>query len=150
MIKSLNKKIIFLALSLFFYVPNINAQFTLENAFPNLTFTGPLFLTHSDDNTNRIFVVEQAGIIKVFSNSSTITSAKVFLNITDRVSTGGEKGLLGLAFHPDYETNGYFYVNYTNSSSTVIARFQVTSNPDSANKNSAYQLLYIYSANVKS
>ena len=120
---------------------NNNAQYTLQNAFPNLTFTGPLFLTHSDDNTNRIFVVEQTGRIKVFSNSSSAVLAKVYLNITDRVSSGGEKGLLGLAFHPDYETNGYFYVYYTNATSSVISRFQVTSNPDSANKNSEFQLL---------
>jgi glucose/arabinose dehydrogenase len=119
----------------------IYAQFTLQNAFPNLSFSDPVFLTHADDNTNRIFVVEQAGKIKVFPNSQSANSSKEFLNITDRVSSGGEKGLLGLAFHPDYENNGYFYVNYTNSSSTVISRFQVTSNPDSANKNSEYQLL---------
>ncbi len=120
---------------------NLNAQFTQQNAFPNLTFSSPLFLTHADDNTDRIFVVERAGRIKVFPNSSSALLAKEFLNITDRVSSGGEKGLLGLAFHPDYETNGYFYVNYTNASSTVIARFQVTSNPDSADKNSEFQIL---------
>ena len=120
---------------------SINAQFTLQNAFPNLTFNGAVFLTHADDNTDRIFIVEQAGRIKVFPNSSNALSAKEYLNITDRVSSGGEKGLLGLAFHPDYETNGYIYVNYTNATSTVISRFQVTSNPDSADKNSEFQLL---------
>jgi len=120
---------------------SINAQFTLQNAFPNLTFNGAVFLTHAGDNTDRIFIVEQAGRIKVFPNSSNALSAKEYLNITDRVSSGGEKGLLGLAFHPDYETNGYIYVNYTNATSTVISRFQVTSNPDSADKNSEFQLL---------
>ena len=120
---------------------SINAQFSLQNAFPNLTFNGAVFLTHADDNTDRIFIVEQAGRIKVFPNSSNASSAKEYLNITDRVSSGGEKGLLGLAFHPDYETNGYIYVNYTNATSTVISRFQVTSNPDSADKNSEFQLL---------
>ncbi|MDH3267915.1 MAG: PQQ-dependent sugar dehydrogenase [Ignavibacteria bacterium] len=120
---------------------SLNAQFTLQNAFPNLTFSSPVFLTHAGDGTDRIFVVEQAGRIKVFPNSSNALLAKEFLNITDRVSSGGEKGLLGLAFHPDYETNGYFYVNYTNATSTVISRFQVTSNPDSADKNSEFQLL---------
>ena len=122
---------------------SINAQFTLQNAFPNLTFNGAVFLTHADDNTDRIFIVEQAGRIKVFPNSSNASSAKEYLNITDRVSSGGEKGLLGLAFHPNYETNGYIYVNYTaaNPERTVISRFQVTSNPDSADKNSEFQLL---------
>ncbi|MDH3269397.1 MAG: PQQ-dependent sugar dehydrogenase [Ignavibacteria bacterium] len=117
------------------------SQFEIQNAFPNLTFNNPLFLTNSNDGTNKIFVVEQSGRIKVFPNNSNALSAKEFLNITDRVSTGGEKGLLGLAFHPDYETNGFFYVNYTNLDSTVISRFQVTSNPDSADKNSEMKLL---------
>ena len=122
---------------------SINAQFTLQNAFPNLTFNSAVFLTHADDNTDRIFIVEQAGRIKVFPNSSNASSAKEYLNITDRVASGGEMGLLGLAFHPDYENNGYFYVNYTANSPrrTIISRFQVTSNPDSADKNSESQLL---------
>lgn len=119
----------------------LKAQYSLQNAFPNLTFSSPVFLTHAGDNSDRVFVIEQAGRIKVFPNSENASMAKEFLNITDRVSSGGEKGLLGLAFHPDYENNGYFYVNYTNATSTVIARFQVTSNPDSADKNSEFQLL---------
>jgi glucose/arabinose dehydrogenase len=123
---------------------NISAQFTLENAFPNLSFNDPLDLQNSGDGTNRIFVVERAGIIKVFPNSSSVTSLKTYLNITDRVSSGGEMGLLGLAFHPDYENNGYFYVNYTvsNPRKTRISRFQVSSeNPDSADKNTELILL---------
>lgn len=123
---------------------NINAQFTQQNAFPNLSFNSPIFLTDAGDSTNRIFIVEQSGRIKVFPNSSTSSSAKVFLNITDRVTSGGEMGLLGLAFHPDYKNNGYFYVNYTTDDPnlrTVISRFQVTSNPDSADKNSEFEIL---------
>ena len=124
---------------------SINAQYTLQNAFPNLSFNGAVFLTHADDSTDRIFVVEQAGRIKVFPNNSNVLSAKVFLDISDRVLSGGERGLLGLAFHPDYKNNGYFYVNYTYSTngndSTRISRFQVTSNPDSAAKNSEVQIL---------
>jgi glucose/arabinose dehydrogenase len=136
----LNKNLIFVLL---IWTNFIFAQYQLQVAYPNLTFTNPLFLTHSGDGTNRIFVVEQEGIIKVFQNTSGVTITKQYLNITDRVSSGGEKGLLGLAFHPDYETNGYFYVNYTasNPERTVISRFQVTSNPDSANKNSEFQIL---------
>jgi len=122
---------------------SINAQFTLQNAFPNLSFSSAVFLTHADDSTDRIFIVEQAGRIKVFPNDQTASSVKEYLNITDRVSSGGEMGLLGLAFHPDYENNGYFYVNYTanNPRRTIISRFQVTSNPDSADKNSEFQIL---------
>jgi glucose/arabinose dehydrogenase len=119
------------------------AQLTLQNAFSNLSFKNPVFLTHSGDNTNRIFVIEQAGSIKVFPNSQPTSNAKTFLDITDRVSSGGEMGMLGLAFHPDYQSNGYFYVNYTadNPLRTIISRFQVTSNPDSADKNSEFQIL---------
>ena len=123
---------------------NVSAQITLENAFPNLSFNDPLDLQNSGDGTNRIFVVERAGRIKVFPNSSSVTSLKTYLDITDRVASGGEMGLLGLAFHPDYENNGYFYVNYTVSSprKTRISRFQVSAaNPDSADKNSEVILL---------
>lgn len=118
-------------------------QIELQNAFPNLTFSGPVFVTNSDDGSNRIFVVEQAGRIKVFPNIQSASTATEFLDISDRVASGGEMGLLGLAFHPDYENNGYFYVNYTASSPrrTIISRFQVTSNPDSADKSSEFQII---------
>lgn len=121
----------------------LQAQYNFEVAFPNLTFSNPLYLDHAGDGSDRIFVVEQAGRIKVFPNNSSVTTTKTFLDITDRVTSGGETGLLGLAFHPNYETNGYFYVNYTAPSPlrTVISRFQVTSNPDSADKNSEQILL---------
>jgi glucose/arabinose dehydrogenase len=135
------KNLLYAAILFCISIGSLNAQYTLQNAFPNLTFSNPIFLTHAGDGTDRIFVVEQAGRIKVFPNSPNASVAKEFLNITDRVSSGGEKGLLGLAFHPDFETNGYFYVNYTNATSTVISRFQVTSNPDSADKNSEFQIL---------
>lgn len=127
-----------------FIASNVEAQFTLENAFPNLSFSSPIDLQNSGDGTNRIFVVERAGRIKVFPNSSSATSLKTYLDITDRVSAGGEMGLLGLAFHPDYKNNGFFYVNYTvsNPSKTRISRFHVSSeNPDSADKNSELILL---------
>jgi glucose/arabinose dehydrogenase len=142
----LNKKLQFIVcLSLmWFFLTNFSlSQYQLVNAFQNLTFTNPLFLTNSGDGTNRIFVVEQNGIIKVFPNNPSSSVAKIFLDITDSVSSGGEMGLLGLAFHPDYENNGYFYVNYTadNPIRTIISRFQVTNNPDSANRDSESKLL---------
>jgi glucose/arabinose dehydrogenase len=141
MIKNLLFALILICISF----TNLNAQYTPQNAFPNLSFTSPVFLTHSGDSTDRIFVVEQAGKIKVFQNSQSVSSAKEFLDITDIVYSGGELGLLGLTFHPDYQNNGYFYVNYTYDSGsdfyTRIARYQVTSNPDSADKNSELQIL---------
>ena len=120
------------------------AQYDFEVAFPNLNFINALDLQNSGDGTNRLFAVEQAGRIKVFENQTNVNTTKLFLDITDRVTAGGETGLLGLAFHPDYENNGYFYVNYTAPSPlrTIISRFSVSSsNPDSADKNSELILL---------
>lgn len=121
-----------------------SAQFQLEQAFPGITFQNPVDLQHTGDGTNRLFVVEQAGVIRLFENSETVTATVTFLDIRNRVLSGGELGLLGLAFHPDYENNGQFYVNYTasNPRRTVIARYRVsTSNPDSSDENSELVLL---------
>ncbi len=118
------------------------AQFSVQQAFPNLTFSSPVDIQNCGDE--RLFVVERVGRIKVFANNPSTNSFKTFLDITDRVSSGGEMGLLGLAFHPDYAQNGYLYVNYTVSSptrATRISRFKITTNPDSADKNSELILL---------
>jgi len=137
-------KILFTALLFLVFKSFLNAQIVLHNAFPNLEFSKPIDLQHAGDGTDRIFIVEQEGIIKVFPNSGSVTSANTFLDITDIVSTGSERGLLGLAFHPDYENNGYFYVNYTvgNPTRTRISKFDVSStNPDAADKNSEINLI---------
>lgn len=115
------------------------------NAFPNLSFTRPVDFQHAGDNTNRIFVVEQEGVISVFANNASVTSKKTFLDIRSKVEdSGNEEGLLGLAFHPNYETNGYLYVNYTanNPDRTVISRFTVSSgDADAANPGSEHIIL---------
>jgi hypothetical protein len=109
-----------------------------------------VFLTHSNDGTNRIFVLQKNGLIRVFPNDSTVTSAPTFLDISSRIITGGggdERGLLGLAFHPNYSNNGYFYVDYTRAGDgrTVIARYSVNpSNPNQGDFNSEVRLLTIY------
>lgn len=121
-------------LVLFFAALSFGQTYQLQVAFPNLTFSSALDLQHAGDGTDRIFVVERAGTIKVFPNQSSVTSTATFLDITDRVSAGGEMGLLGLAFHPNYENTGYLYVNYTVSSptrATRISRFSV--NPNNMN-----------------
>tara|TARA_S200000501_G_C20797934_1_gene732678 strand:- start:158 stop:1348 length:1191 start_codon:yes stop_codon:yes gene_type:complete len=86
-----------------------------------------------------LFVVNQRGIIYIIDNNRTKKSP--FLDISDRVHSsltpGSEKGLLGLAFHPEYLKNGYFYVNYVNKNdSTIVSRFSVSKNPNIANKDS--------------
>ena len=109
------------------------SQVNIEVAFPNLSFTRPVDLQHSPDGSDRLFVVRQQGYIYVFENDPEVTQTTLFLDIHSRVNYGGEKGLLGLAFHPDYENNGYFFVNYTASGPlrTVVSRFQVTADdPD--------------------
>jgi glucose/arabinose dehydrogenase len=142
---SLTTKIIF-ALLLIYNLP-LNAQYILENAFPNLSFTNPVDFQTPNDGTDRVFIVEQSGIIKVFENSVSVSTEKEFLNITERVEDGGEMGLLGLAFHPDHRNNGYFYVDYTkgNPRETVISRFKVSdNNSDSADINSELILMKIF------
>ena len=123
---------------------------TYESAFPNLTFRFPVEVVPSQDNTNRFFVVEQPGRIKVFDINENTTTQKTFLNIESlvRFSTGQEVGLLGLAFHPNYETNGLFYVYYTGTNSgngnvdIIVAQYTVSNNdPDRANASSRVELL---------
>ena len=142
----MNKKILLLfATLLIISGKNIKAQYTIQEAFPNLSFVNPVDLQYAPDGTDRIFIVEQSGIIKVFENNGNTTEVKTFLDITDRVTSGGETGLLGLAFHPDFASNGYFYVDYTtpNPLRTHVSRFQVTSDPDSADNSSELVLLEI-------
>jgi len=100
----------------------------LEVAFPHLTFDRPVDLQAPDDGTNRVFVVEQPGLIRAFENRFDVTEAPAFIDIRDRVSNvGNEEGLLGLAFHPDFRENGFFFVDYTaaNPRRTVVARYRM-------------------------
>ncbi len=122
------------------------AQLQLENAFPNLSFTQPVDIQSPPDGTNRIFVLSQPGIIYSFDNDPNVTETNLFLDIRNQVLSGGEQGLLGLAFHPDYASNGYFFVNYTRESPrrTVISRFKVSdSNPDEADINSELVIMEV-------
>lgn len=85
----------------------------------------PLFLTYAAGDTTRLFVIERAGLIRTIKNG--VLQSTPFMNCSTLVRrTGGEQGLLGLAFHPDYATNRYFYIYYTRSTdgATVVSRFQ--------------------------
>lgn len=78
-------------------------------------------------NDNRLFVVQQNGIIKIIQPNGTVNSTN-FLNINSKITFSGEQGLLGLAFHPQYSTNGYFYVYYNNTAGNItVARYSVSS-----------------------
>lgn len=101
----------------------------------------PVDIQSAFDSSGRLFIIEKYGVIRIFENGQLLDQP--FLNIDDRVDdSSNEMGLLGLAFHPDYEKNGYFYVNYTGAGGdTRISRFQA--NGDSADPNSEQVLLII-------
>jgi len=113
-------------------------------------FTELVSLANAGDS--RLFAVEREGYIYIVESDGTVLPTP-FLDIDSKVGSGGsEQGLLGLAFHPDYAANGFFYVNYTNNDSpdpedTVIARYSVTGNPNLADPNSEVILLTITQPN---
>ena len=101
----------------------------------------PVDLQSAQDGTGRLFIIEKYGAIRIFKDGQ--LSPQPFLNIDDRVNDdSNEMGLLGLAFHPNFEQNGYFYVNYTgDGGNTRISRF--TANGDVADPNSEQVLMVI-------
>jgi glucose/arabinose dehydrogenase len=102
----------------------------------------PVGLANAGDGSGRLFVLEQPGVVRILRDGALLPEP--FMDIRDRVGCCGERGLLGLAFHPRYTENGYFYVNYTDlSGDTVIDRFSVTSDPNRADPASEEQLLGI-------
>ncbi|HEY2930400.1 MAG TPA: PQQ-dependent sugar dehydrogenase [Acidobacteriota bacterium] len=97
--------------------------------------SSPLFVTHAGDGSDRLFILEQGGRIRIFKAGALL--ATPFLDISGIIESGGEKGLLGLAFHPDYRNNGRFFVNFTRRVTgqlkTFVAEYRVSSgNPDIA------------------
>ena len=107
-------------------------------------FSHPVQVTHAGDGSGRMFVVEQGGRIRVVKNGAVLPAA--FLDLSGLTIDSGERGLLGLAFHPAYATNGRFYVNYTRTSdgATIVAEYQVSAgNPDVADPASARAILTI-------
>ncbi len=99
-------------------------------------FVNPLDMQQPNDGSGRLFVVEQGGRIRIVDSSGTVLSAP-FLDITSRVISGGETGLLGLAFHPNYSQNGCFYINYTTTRftgrlQTIIAEYRAAAGSNTA------------------
>ncbi len=103
----------------------------------------PLFVTSPPGDAARLFILEQnTGRIRILKNGSLLSTP--FLDIGSLNSQGGERGLLGMAFHPDYASNGRFFINYTNNAGdTVIAEYQVSANPDVADASSARTVMTI-------
>jgi len=102
----------------------------------------PVYVTSANDGTGRLFVVEQTGKIRVIRNG--VLLATPFLDISSQISTGGERGLLGLAFHPKFKTDGRFYVDFTNANgNTTIRQYRVSPDPDRAMSSSARNIITI-------
>jgi glucose/arabinose dehydrogenase len=134
--------------------PTVEQSTQIPNAggFPNAAeyewrpiiaggLTRPVDLQSAFDGSGRLFIIEKYGAIRIFENGQLLDQA--FLTIDDRVDDGSnEMGLLGLAFHPNYEQNGYFYVNYTGEGgATRISRFTASGN--TADPNSEQVMLVI-------
>ena len=122
-------RIIFLIV--FLLVSISYAQIVIKEAFPNLSFSNIIDIQSANDGTNRMFVVSQQGYIYAFENRADVINYKTVLDISSTISSGGERGLLGLAFHPNYKENGFIYVDYTkgNPLRTVISRFYADPQP---------------------
>jgi glucose/arabinose dehydrogenase len=110
--------------------------------------SSPLFVGHAGDGTNRLFIVEQGGTIRVLQPGASTTT--VFLNITSKVLAGGERGLLGLAFHPQYISNGRFFVFYTRAGdgALVIAEYKRSSNINVADTAEKILLVILHPTNA--
>jgi len=136
-------------------VPVLTVDFSVPSVVDHLavnlltaSLTKPVAIVNAGDGSNRLFVVEQEGIIRIYDLASSTLLATPFLDITEEVdSSGNEQGLLGLAFHPQYGSNGQFYVYYTRDPGpgqdrSVVARYTVSAgDSDVANGASAFTLL---------
>ncbi|NND57029.1 MAG: hypothetical protein HKN57_07240, partial [Xanthomonadales bacterium] len=132
--------------------PELTVDFTVPTIVDHLTLTeltagltNPVSLSNAGDGSNRLFIVEQEGLIRIYDLKTETLRAEPFMDIRNEVFSladsggGNEQGLLGLAFHPFYLTNGLFYVNYTSSPSpnvwhTVVAEYSVSEDPNIASE----------------
>ena len=125
------KRLLTLTAIVVLFFPAISwSQITLQQFATG--FSSPIDIKNCGDD--RLFIVEQSGYIYIVDTNG-VTNPQPFLNIDARVNSGGERGLLGLAFDPNYQSNGFFFVYYTENShgDIVVSRFSVSaSNPDSA------------------
>lgn len=124
-------------------------QVKLEEALPHLTFETPLQLVN-DGTSNRLYVVERTGRIRAAEIDTSVQASTLFLDLTDRAITDmgdDESGVIGLAFHPDYADNGYFYVFYTPNDEPyrlVLSRFERSAdNPDVGDPATEHEMLEV-------
>jgi len=114
---------------------------TLENVATGLQ--SPLAIVNAHDGSNRLFVVEQGGRIRIVKDGT--LQPTPFLDISDRISSGGERGLLGLAFHPGFPTDPRLFVDYTDGNGdTQVSSFTVNpATPDQADPGSEIKILHV-------
>ena len=131
-------------LAIMFGLSAAQAQTPLTSVRVASGLSRPVFVTHAPGDFGRVFIVEEhSGQIKILNLGSGTINSTPFLELTG-LSGGNEQGLLGLAFHPDYASNGYFHVDFTASDGTThVARYTVSADPDVADPNSALTLLTI-------
>jgi glucose/arabinose dehydrogenase len=129
-------------LAIFFFAFPLRAQtISLEPVVSGLS--SPIGIYNAGDGSGRLFILEQGGSVRIWNGTQLL--ATPFLNIDALTNGGGEQGLLGIAFHPNYKSNGFFFISYTDlSGNTVIARYSVsTSNPNLANASSGTPILAV-------
>lgn len=138
-----SKILLFLVLLLGYVMP-VNSQPVIEHEVFADGFSDPIGIVHANDD--RLFIIEQRGTIRILTPDGEVME-EPFLDLSDTVSqTGFERGLLGLAFHPNYHENGLFFVNYTRDTvgTTVVSRFSVdAANADMADRDSEVELLNV-------
>lgn len=126
---------LFLITLVIYFVPTglMSQSVITQTPFPGVYVPLLLGLEHAGDQSGYLYAVSQQGRIYRFDKNGSNTTAEIWLDITDRLVSGGERGLLGLAFHPDFASNGRFYVNYTAPGPlrTVISSFET--DPETGN-----------------
>ena len=130
--------LIWFGLQMLLFVSVASAQNSMSIQLISFDFDRPVFATHAPGEPDRLFVVEQhTGNIRIFDLQTQTANATPFLTVAG-ISTGGEQGLLGLAFHPDYQSNGRFFVYYTNANNEKFVEEYARASSDIANTRSLF------------
>lgn len=140
-----------MALLLFAAMPFLFLTRSMAQPIPVLIYNpvvssglnSPVDVVNAGDGTNRLFIVNQGGTVRILSGGSLLPGN--FLDIPDSISSGGERGLLSIAFHPNFATNRYFFVYYTNTAGNLrITRFQTQAgNPNAADESTGVVIMTI-------
>ncbi len=125
----------------------------IERVFSTLRFDRPVYLTGAGDQSQRIFVVEQAGVIRWFSKQEEQPTSDIFLDIREWISRrGNEEGLIGFAFHPEFKNNGYVYCHFSSkrdkaegqrAAPNILSRFKISEDPNKVDVDSELVLMKI-------